>query len=355
MSHLKRDAMKIRRNTRELAAQMSDWLRVYLPSTRFRSGNTIDTYETSLSLYLDFLEQKKGIRAATLSGECFRKEWIEEWIAALHAEKRNSKCTCDLRLSCIRSLLKYLSSKNVACLPYYLDACDIRKQERGHPRKVEGISKKAMKALFSVMRGGGRTEYRDRVLFTLMYDTAARVSEALSIKVSDLHLDCDAPYVVIKGKGDKQRPLVFSPETTALLKAYIDYAHGGSPHRESYLFFSRVNGKKCPLDTDAVNARLKVYAAKAHGICPEVPSAMHTHQIRHSACTHWYQDGIGLAKISRYIGHESIETTRIYLGISREELAEAMAKRENVIENDKGHHKKVKGSLRSLIKRRNDA
>ena len=37
---------------------MSDWLRVYLPSTRFRSGNTIDTYETSLSLYLDFLEQK---------------------------------------------------------------------------------------------------------------------------------------------------------------------------------------------------------------------------------------------------------------------------------------------------------
>lgn len=346
--------MKIRRNIKDLATQMGDWLRAYLPSTRFRSGNTIDTYETSLSLYLDFLEQKKGIRATGLSDRCFCREWIEEWIAALRTGNGNSKSTCDLRLSCIRSLLKYLSSRNAIYLPRYLDACDIRKLERGHPRKVEGISKKAMKALFSVMRGSGRTEYRDRVLFTLMYDTAARVSEALGIKVADLILDCDTPYVVINGKGDKQRPLVFSPETTALLKAYITYAHGNSPKRESYLFFSRVNGRKCPLDTDAVNARLKVYAAKANRICPEVPQTMHTHQIRHSACTHWYQDGIGLAKISRYIGHESIETTRLYLGISREELAEAMAKRENVIENNKGRYGKVKGGLRSLIKRRDE-
>lgn len=96
--------------------------------------------------------------------------------------------------------------------------------------------------------------------------------------------------------------------------------------------------------------RLKVYATKAHDICPEIPATMHTHQIRHSACTHWYQDGINIAKISQYVGHESIETTRIYLGISREELAEAMAKRENVIENEKKCYKNVKGGLRSLIK-----
>ncbi len=111
-----------------------------------------------------------------------------------------------------------------------------------------------------------------------------------------------------------------------------------------------MNGAKNRIDTDTVNERLKIYAEKAHKTCPELPSSMHTHQIRHSACTHWFQDGINIAQISRYLGHESLETTRIYLGISKEELAQAMAKRENVIENDKGNYKDVKGGLRSLIK-----
>lgn len=345
--------MRIGRSTKDLAVLMNEWLRVYLPSTRFRSVNTTDTYETSLSLFLDYLGNSKGIKETTINEECFRREWLEDWVSFLRTDKGNSKCTCDLRLACIRSLLKYLSSKNAVYLPYYIEACDIRKLERGRAGKVEGISKKAMKALFSVMQDDGRTGFRDRVLFTLMYDTAARVSEALSIKVSDLFLDCAEPYVIIKGKGDKRRPLVFSPETASLLREYISLEHGGSCRsKDNYLFFSRVHGRAHALDTDAVNARLKVYAARAHDICPEIPKSMHTHQIRHSACTHWHQDGINIAKISRYMGHESIETTRIYLGISREELAEAMAKRENIMENGKGCYNNVKGGLRSLIKER---
>ncbi len=344
--------MRINRNTKELATLMGDWLRVYLPATRLRSGNTVGTYESSLSLFLDFLESEKGVRAETISEQCFRKEWVEEWVAFLHNVKGNSKRTCDLRLTCIRSLLKYLSSKNAIYLQYYLDVCDIRKLSRGHGTKVEGVSKKAMTALLSAMRRGGRTERRDRVLFTVMYDTGARVSEIIGIKVSDLFLEAETPYVVINGKGCKQRPLLFSPETTAMLKAYIHDTYGGHPPKGSYLFPSRVNGARSHIDTDTVNGRLKVYAEKAHKACPELPATMHTHQIRHSACTHWFQDGINLAQISRYLGHESLETTRIYLGISKEELAQAMAKRENVMENDSGRYKDVKGGLRSLIRKK---
>ena len=342
--------MRISRNTKELATLMSDWLRIYLPATRLRSGNTVCTYESSLSIFLDFLESEKGIRVGTISEQCFRKEWVEEWIAFLHYVKGNSKRTCGLRLTCIRSLMKYLSSKNTIYLQHYLDVCDIRKLSRGHGTKVEGVSKKAMAALFSAMQGGSRTERRDRVLFTVMYDTGARVSEIIGIKVSDLYLENETPYVVINGKGDKQRPLLFSPETTSLLKAYINDTYGGRPPKGCYLFPSRMNGAKNHIDTDTVNERLKTYAEKAHKTCPELPASMHTHQIRHSACTHWFQDGINIAQISRYLGHESLETTRIYLGISKEELAQAMAKRENVIENDKGIYKDVKGGLRSLIK-----
>lgn len=345
-------AMKINRNTRLLPAMMNDWLRVYLPDTRFRSRHTIDSYESSLSLYLDFLEKNKQVTRATLNEECFRQQWIEEWISEAHGGRGNSKRTCDLRLSCIRSLLKYLSSRNVLYLPYYIDAMDIKKLARGHGRQVEGLSKHATAELFAAMKPVDNVTYRDKVFFTLMYDTGARVSEVRCIRIRDLALDDRTPHVIVCGKGDKHRTLLFSPDTVTLLKAFIADVHGIRPWPDGYLFFSRTRGRGAPVSIDAINCRLKVYAEKARKKCPEIPENLHTHQLRHSACTHMYQDGINLAKISRYLGHESIETTRIYLGISREELAEAMAKREPVLPDNGGKYKNVKGGLRSLISKK---
>jgi len=66
---------------------------------------------------------------------------------------------------------------------------------------------------------------------------------------------------------------------------------------------------------------------------------------------HWLQDGINIAQISRYLGHESLETTRIYLGISREELEQALAKREDLIGEQKKKYHCIKGGLKSLIGR----
>ena len=85
---------------------------------------------------------------------------------------------------------------------------------------------------------------------------------------------------------------------------------------------------------------------------PEVPENMHTHQIRHSACTHWYQDNINLAEISTYLGHESIETTRVYLGISKEELEQALSKRESIDVPTTSKYKNIKGGLRSLLRKK---
>ena len=347
--HIRATAMKIKRNTRQLAAMMSDWLRAYLPSTRFRSRHTIDCYESALSLYLDFLEKNKHVTETTIDEECFRQQWIEEWISEAHNSRNNSKRTCDLRLSCIRSLLKYLSSRNTLFLPYYIDAMDIKKLMRGHGRQVEGLSKHATAVLFSAMKPVDSVTYRDKVFFTVMYDTGARVSEVRCIRIRDLALEDKSPHVIVCGKGEKHRTLLFSPDTVNLLKAYITDAHGCRPWPEGYLFYSRTKGKSTPVSVDAINCRLKVYARQAHEKCPEIPENLHTHQLRHSVCTHMFQDGINLAKISAYFGHESLETTRIYLGINREELAEAMAKREPVMSGGGSKYKNVKGGLRSLI------
>lgn len=333
---------------------MDDWLKIYLPKIRMRSKHTIDAYESSLSLYLDFLEDKKGITCKSFSEECFRREWIEEWIASSNNERKNSRRTCDLRLSCIKSLLKYLASKNAIYLQYHLDVCCIGKLSVGHGKQVDGLSKKAMKELFVVMQGNTKTELRDRTFFTCMYDTGARAGEMLSIKISDLKLDNEMPYVTIIGKGNKLRTLLFSAQTVMLLKRYLKEMHGLYPNPNHYLFYSRVKGQDYPLDLDTINVNLKLYAKKAHSNCPEIPLTLHTHQIRHSSCTHWFQDGVNLAQISKYLGHESIETTRIYLGISKEELIEALHKRDNGTITENSKYGNINGGLRSLIKCRKD-
>lgn len=79
---------------------------------------------------------------------------------------------------------------------------------------------------------------------------------------------------------------------------------------------------------------------------------MHSHQIRHSSASHWLQDGINIAQISRYLRHESLETTRIYIGSSRQELEQALAKREVLIADQKKKYKNVKGGIKSLISRK---
>jgi len=337
-----------RQSAKDVTLLMNNWLMIYLPRVRRRSEHTIKTYESSLSLYLDFLDDQKNVSPEVLDGKCFRREWLEEWITSAKVTRK----TCDLRLSAIRSLLKYMSSKNTIFTPYYLEAMDIQMLNHGHGTKVEGISKKAMSDLLSTMNREDVTSLRDRALFTMMYDTGGRVSEVVNIKICDLRLESPNPYVIVIGKGSKARTLLLSTATVSLLKKLIKTEYGNNPCSESYLFYSRVKGRRSPLSTDAVNSRLKVYSRKAHLLNPEVPENMHTHQIRHSACTHWYQDNINLAEISTYLGHESIETTRVYLGISKEELEQALSKRESIDVPTTSKYKNIKGGLRSLLRKK---
>lgn len=136
-----------------------------------------------------------------------------------------------------------------------------------------------------------------------------------------------------------------------IIRLYIRMFFGNSPNPESYLFYSNHGGIFKQISEDAINSRLYIISAKANGNCSEVSLHMHCHQIRHSAVSHWFQDDINIAQISRYLGHENLETTRIYIGISREEIEQALAKRESLIDNHKKKYRNVTGSLRSLIGR----
>ena len=134
------------------------------------------------------------------------------------------------------------------------------------------------------------------VFIILLYSTAARLDEILSMKNNELHLSAEKAYVVIIGKGSKM---------------------------------------------------LKKYAKAAHENCRDVPLDLHTHQFRHSKASHWLEDGMNIVQISFLLGHEQLQTTMIYLDITTEEKAKALATLED--ENDKKVSAKWKNSDGSLV------
>jgi len=344
--------MKINKETRNLINHINNWLKVYLPQTRGYSKKTVESYETGLLLFIVFLETEKNIKMNEFNESCFTREVIEDWLTWLSSKRNNGKRTRDHRLAIIKSLLEYLKSKDRNFVGNYLDVHEIKSISHGRGKKVEGISKEAMKALFDAIDCTTRTGKRDFALFTFMYDTGCRIGEELNIKVKDLYLDVKNPYVTVHGKGSKMRPLLLSEKTTQIISRYIKMFFGNNPNPEGYLFYSSHGGIFRQVSEDAINDRLYILSEKANRRCSKVPLRMHCHQIRHSATSHWLQDGINIAQISRYLGHESLDTTRIYLGISREELEQALAQREDWIEDPIKKYEGVKGGLKSLIGRK---
>jgi len=95
-----------------------------------------------------------------------------------------------------------------------------------------------------------------------------------------------------------------------------------------------------------MDKRLKMYAKLAHEICLDVPLNLHPHQFRHAKASHWLEDGINIVQISFLLGHAQLQTTMIYLDISKEQELQALATLES--ENDKKISPKWKTDNNSL-------
>ena len=96
----------------------------------------------------------------------------------------------------------------------------------------------------------------------------------------------------------------------------------------------------------AVNKQLKKHAQTAYAQCNEVPASLHAHQIRHAKASHWLEDGMNIVQISFLLGHEQLQTSMVYLDITTEQEAKALATLED--ENDNRVSKKWKNDKGSL-------
>lgn len=340
--------MRASKEAATMSRHIANFLSSYAPSHLTSSDNTLKSYRTAISLYLAFLEGEKGVTAATFGRQCFERSSIEEWLRWLREERGCGPDTCNNRLGSLRAFLKYLAGRAPEYAYLQQEASQIPRM-KAPKKKVSGMSKEAVKALMECPDASTRIGKRDLVLMVVLYATAARIDEVLSLKVGQLRLDCPKPHANIVGKGSKVRTLNLPPKAVAHIKAYLREFHGDDPDADAYLFYSRNKGPRGKMTQPAVDKMLKKHARKAAQACKDVPVGLHAHQIRHAKASHWLEDGMNIVQISLLLGHESLETTMRYLDVTLEDERAALATLED--ENEKKVTPKWRnadGSLKAL-------
>jgi site-specific recombinase XerD len=304
----------------------ADFLNHYLPDVRRTSNNTVETYRNCLNRYIDYLEQEKNIRRKEICFNIFDREHLKEYMTWMNKAITLSPKTCNLRLTAIHSLLEYVAAEYTDLMAVYMESCTI-KSIKLLQKPIEFFEMEAMSALLRTPDIHKKSERRNLMLLIFLYDTAARVSEALDVRVCDLHMEANIPYVTLLGKGRKYRNIPLMKKTQEHLKHYLDEFHGQNNTMESPLFYAVTHGIKHKLSTDTPEKMIKKYAKEAAHSYVAMPEYVHCHMIRKTRAMNLYQEGIPLTHIQQLLGHENLSTTSgFYAFATLETIAKSLEK-----------------------------
>ena len=241
------------------------FLHEYMPLTRNLSGKSVEAYKQSLKSYLRFLEEEKGISNENVCFDCFSKNLVIEFISWLKVNKYSAK-SINLKLTAIRSLLKYCGSEDMELLGAYSDICNIRKmKEEKHP--IMYLQPSATSAILSAFDVQTVKHRRNRMILILLYDSGARVQELSDLNRSSLHLEASNPFITLVGKGRKTRNVPIMEKTKRHLLGYLKEFHPSGT--AAPLFYSMLDGKPHRLSTDSISLILKSAAKIGRASCRE--------------------------------------------------------------------------------------
>ena len=284
----------------------------YLPKQRCLSENTILSYRQTLNIFVAYMRDEMGIGATELTFSRIDRDVILSFLTWLENVRGCSVSTRNQRLMALRSFLDFAGQIDCTHTALYLSACNIHSKE-AHGRVVEFLTEPALTVLLQQPNPAKPKDLRNLVFMILMYDTAARCSELLNMKVCDLRLDAKHPIAYLHGKGRKTRTVPLLNRTVQHCKQYLNKFHPDKDdHSEAPLFYTVIHGIQQKMSPDTVAAFFKKYGNMAKILCPEVPEHIHPHMMRHTRAMHLYQSGMPMVLLSQYLGHAQVETTMIY-------------------------------------------
>ncbi len=275
------------------------------------SPKTIDNYQKQLKYLQRFLIREVQIQDV----EDVKKSHIKCFLGLMDDRGRKPQYINDL-LKVFKTFFSYLEKEN-----YIGESPTSAIKNMKMPKvKILTFSSKEIRDLLDYYKGRDFLSTRNRTMLALFFDTGMRLSEVILMEANQIHED----YILVHGKGAKERLVPVSPYLAKLLMQYQlirNYHFEGYKLPEKYLFVSRT-GKK--LTAEAITKFLKK-AANAVGVNKQIRVSPHT--CRHTFAHMQLKKGLDLYSLSRVMGHENIAITQRYLdGLEDKEVVEAAIK-----------------------------
>jgi integrase/recombinase XerD len=274
---------------------------------RGMSPRTVESYRDSFRLLLNFAQQTLRKQPTTLTLQDVAPALVSGFLDHLETARGNCVRSRNARLAAIHAFYRYVSLQ-------YPPALKLAQQILAIPLKrfekplLGFLSAEEMKAVLAAPDRSTRTGQRDQVMFALLYNTGARVSELINIRVQDVQLSANPFSVCLHGKGRKQRTIPLWRETAARVR---DWVKGQALKPEQPLFSNRFGDR---MTRAAVADRIALAVTAAIERCPQLRGRHITcHTVRHATAMHLLQSGVDITVIALWLGHESPTTTHGYV------------------------------------------
>jgi site-specific recombinase XerD len=276
-------------------------------------------------MLLNYVCNAMGKRAESLAFSDVSRETVLGFLDTRGKEMGWAPKTRNHRLGTIRSFFRYVASlePTLACYLVELKGIPLKKS-KNKSFILEYLSVDAMAAILRQPGTSKKMCVRDTFFLSLMYDTAARDCEMLSMQFQDL--DPAEKTVLLLGKGEKPRIVPITDDNTIALFHRFAKLYHPAGDGERPMFYTVRKGMIGAMSDDNVAKFLKKYGDAARMHCNDIPAKIHPHLIRTTRAMHWYIGGMPLEAIALLLGHEDPSVTRVYARADTEMKRKAIEK-----------------------------
>jgi integrase/recombinase XerD len=288
------------------AALLTRFFTQRLTQQRNVSPHTIKSYRDTFHLLLLFAKTELGKAPSQLTMEEIDAPLISAFLDDLQDRRGIGDRSRNLRLTAIRSFFRYAAFEMPAQSESIQRVLAIPCKRCTH-EQIHYLTRPEVDALLAAPDRDTWSGRRDHAWLLLMVQTGLRLSEMTGLNHRDVHAGANA-HVHAVGKGRKERCTPLTRQTAAVLQAWL-----GEPARGSgqVVFPNRQGGR---LSNDGVQYLLAKHVASARENCPSLKDkTVSPHVLRHTAAMELLQAGVDTTVIALWLGHESVETTHVYL------------------------------------------
>lgn len=276
----------------------------YLEIEQNRSQKTIENYDHYLTRLIDFAGD---INISEIDLELIRKWRL--WLNRLGTNTADElqKTTQNYHLIALRSFLKYCAKRDISALP--ADKIELARTRRV---QVTFLNEEEMQRLLTEPDTDRENGLRDRAILELLYSSGLRVSELVALNKD--HINLKRREFMVRGKGQKDRPIFISEEATEWIKKYLEKRTDNSVP-----LFVRVGGNK-KTDQSGNFTRLTARSIQRmvarYALLAGITKHVSPHTLRHSFATDLLMNGADLRSVQALLGHSNISTTQIYTHVT---------------------------------------